>query len=94
MRTTVRLASALRTSAGGAADVDLEVGADPTVRAVLDALATAHPTIGWKLRDEAGDLRRHVNIFVGEENVRDLGGLDTPVPDGAVVTVLPAVSGG
>lgn len=47
-----------------------------------------------RLRDEAGMLRRHVNVFVGADNIRDLDGADTVVSDGAEVTLLPAVSGG
>ena len=90
----VRLATALRTHAGGRARLDLEVPAPATVRTVLDALAAAHPSIGRRVRDEAGALRRHVNVFVGADNAKDLGGLDTPVPDGAEVSVLAAVSGG
>jgi molybdopterin synthase sulfur carrier subunit len=61
---------------------------------VLDALATAHPSVGRRVRDESGALRRHVNVFVGPDNAKDLAGLDTPVPGGAEVSVLAAVSGG
>ncbi len=52
----------------------------------------AHPAVGRRIRDEAGAVRRHVNVFIGDEKVRDLE--DTAVPEGAEVTVLPAVSGG
>lgn len=90
----MRLASALRPHAGGAARLSLDVTPPATVRSVLDAVATAHPPVARRLRDEAGALRTHVNIFVGAANVRDLGGLDAPVPEGAEVSVLPAVSGG
>jgi molybdopterin converting factor small subunit len=65
-----------------------------TLRDVLDAVAAAHPAVGRRIRDEAGALRRHVNVFVGADNARDLGGLDAPVPEGAEVSVLAAVSGG
>jgi molybdopterin converting factor small subunit len=65
-----------------------------TAAAVIDALAAAHPAVGRRVRDEAGTLRAHVNVFVGPDNTRDLGGLDTVVADGAEVTVLPAISGG
>ena len=90
----VRLAAGLRPHAGGAATVDIDIEGPATVSAVLDALAAAHPAVGRRLRDEAGTLRRHVNVFVGPDNVRDLGGPDAVVPDGAEVSVLPAVSGG
>lgn len=94
MRVVVRLASALRSFAGGAARVELDLPPPVTVAAVLDALAAAHPAIGRRVRDEAGTLRTHVNVFVGADNARDLGGPDSVVPDGAEVAVLPAVSGG
>jgi molybdopterin converting factor small subunit len=65
-----------------------------TIGAVLDALAAAHPAVGRRVRDEAGTLRRHVNVFVGADNARDLDAMDTVVPDGTEVSVLPAISGG
>ena len=65
-----------------------------TVGAVIDALSVAHPAVGRRVRDEAGALRRHVNIFVGADNARDLDDADTLVPEGAEVAVLPAISGG
>ncbi len=92
LRVVVRLAAALRTHAGGAADLDLDLPPPVTVGAVIDALAAAHPAVGRRIRDESGTLRRHVNVFVGSDNVRDLA--ETVVPEGAEVTVLPAVSGG
>lgn len=94
MRVVVRLASALRSFAGGAPCVELDVAAPVTVAAVLDALAARHPAIGRRVRDEAGALRTHVNVFVGADNARDLGGSAAVVPEGAEVAVLPAVSGG
>ena len=94
LKVVVRLASGLRVHAGGMSCVELEVAPPVTVDAVLDAVAVAHPAVGRRLRDEAGTLRRHVNVFVGADNARDLDGVDTVVPDGAEVSVLPAVSGG
>ena len=90
----MRLASGLRAQAGGAPRVDLEVPPPVTVGAVLDVLAATHPGVGRRVRDESGALRRHVNVFVGPDNMRDLDGLPTVVPDGVEVAVLPAVSGG
>jgi molybdopterin synthase sulfur carrier subunit len=90
----VRLASALRSYAGGAGRVEVEVPAPATVLAVLDALAAGYPAVGRRLRDEGGALRQHVNVFVGADNVRDLDGLDTVIAEGTEVSVLPAVSGG
>jgi molybdopterin converting factor small subunit len=88
------LASALRAHAGGAPRLELDLPAPVTVRAVLDAIADAHPAVGRRVRDEEGQLRRHVNVFVGAESLRNLGDVDTIVPEGAEVAVLPAVSGG
>jgi len=88
----VRLAAGLRPHAGGAASVDVDVPAPVTIDAVLDALAECHPAVGRRIRDEAGALRPHVNVFVGPDNIRDLD--DSGVPEGAEITVLPAVSGG
>jgi molybdopterin synthase sulfur carrier subunit len=98
---TVRLAAALRAHAGGAALLDVDVPAPgspdcpgPRIADVLDALALIHPALVRRIRDEAGGLRTHVNIFVDADNVRDLGGLDTVVPVAAELSLLPAVSGG
>ncbi len=95
-RVPVRLPGALRERAGGAARVTVVLpgGGSPTVGAVLDGLARDHPGVGWRIRDERGGLRPHVNVFVGEDSIRDLGGLDATVPPGTQLTVLPAVSGG
>jgi sulfur-carrier protein len=91
----VRLAAALRSHAGGASSIAVDVGDAPTTVAdVLDALALTHPGVVRRVRDEAGALRPHVNVFVGADNARDLDGLDTAVPPGTELTVLPAVSGG
>ena len=90
----MRLASALRGYADGADRLELELPPPITVGAVLDAVAVAHPAVGRRVRDEAGALRRHVNVFVGADNARDLDDADTVVPAGAEVAVLPAVSGG
>lgn len=73
----------------------MDVGASPaTVATVLDALADVHPAVGRRVRDETGVVRRHVNVFVGADNARDLAGVATVVPEGVEVAVLPAVSGG
>ena len=95
LNVVVRLSSQLREHAGGETTVSLDLAGSPiTLAAVLDALSAAHPAVGRRLRDEAGELRRHVNLFVGSENARDLDGVDTVVGEGVEVTVLPAVSGG
>jgi molybdopterin synthase sulfur carrier subunit len=92
----VVLPAALRDDAGGASTVTVSVPAAgrATVRAVLDALAAAHPCLERRLRDERGGLRRHVNVFVGTDDTRGLLGQDTTVPPGAEVLVLPNIAGG
>jgi molybdopterin converting factor small subunit len=91
MAATVRIPTQLRTLSGGAAQVDLD-GA--TVSDLLKALDTAHPGFAERLYDDGGGLRRFVNIFVAEEDIRFLDGLDTPVADGQTVSIVPAVAGG
>ena len=65
-----------------------------TVRDALDALSEQCPGVVSRVRDEQGNVRPHVNVFVGEENARFFGGLDAKVDEGAVIYILPAVSGG
>ena len=94
MKVVVRLAPALRTHAGDAPQLELELAPPVTIAAVIDAVAAAHPAVGRRVRDEAGALRRHVNVVVGADNARDLDDVDTVVPEGREVAVLAAVSGG
>ena len=81
----------LRTCAGGAREVD---GEGTTVREVLDDIARRLPVLERRIRDERGELRPHVLIYVDGVSVRGGEGLDTPVGDGTEVFVAPAVSGG
>lgn len=90
----VRVPAALRPYTGGLRVVEVEAGDDLSVRSVLDALAATHPDLERRLRDEQGDMRPHVNLFLGDDNIRDLAGLATPLVAGCELTVLPAVSGG
>jgi sulfur-carrier protein len=93
----VRVPASLRTYTGGSSAVDVDVnelGEKPTVGALLDRLAETHPDLERRIRDEQGRLRRHVNLFLGNDNVRDLSEQDTPLAAGAEVAVMPAVSGG
>jgi molybdopterin synthase sulfur carrier subunit len=91
MAVTVRIPTTLRPLAGGASTAQVE---GSTVAEVLKALDAAHPGFGERLFDENGALRRFVNVFVADDDVRFLQGLDTPVPDGETVAILPAVAGG
>ena len=95
-RVTIRVPGALREYVGGERSVvvDVPAGGPPSVATVLDLLASSHPGLERRIRDEAGALREHVNVFVGADNVRDLDRLATVIPAGAELIVLPAVSGG
>jgi sulfur-carrier protein len=89
---TVRVPSALRGEVGGAPLVEVPAGG--TLRAVLDELATRWPRLERRVRDEAGQVRRYINIYVDGEDVRRLAGQDTPVAARAEVQILPSVAGG
>jgi sulfur-carrier protein len=91
MTVSVRVPTILRTYTGGNAVVSTEPG---TVREVIQRLDTDFPGIGGRLIDDSGQLRRFVNVYVDEEDVRLAQGLDTAVPAGAQVSVIPAVAGG
>ena len=91
MTVSIRIPTILRTFTGGAAEV---TAAEGTLREVIAGLDTAYPGIAGRSVDDTGKLRRFVNVYVGEEDVRFAQGLDTPVPAGAHVSVIPAVAGG
>lgn len=65
-----------------------------TVADALSAVAARWPALTDRVLTEQGELRRHVNVFVGDESIRFLDGLDTPIADGATIMIVPAVSGG
>jgi len=91
MAVTVRIPTTLRPMAGGKSEVQVQ---GSTLAEVLAALDDAHPGFRDRLFDEEGQLRRFVNVFVADDDVRFLQGLDTPVPDGETVAIIPAVAGG
>lgn len=91
MSVTVRIPTTLRTLTGGASEVEVE-GA--TVGAVLEALEAVHPGFKDRLLDGEGALRRFVNLYVADDDVRFRDGLDTEVADGETVSIIPAVAGG
>lgn len=90
METIVRIPAALRTLTGGADEVKVD-GA--TVAEVVEALERIHPGLKDRLLDDKG-VRRFVNIYVGEEDVRFTGGLQTPVKGGDHISIVPAIAGG
>ncbi|WP_327048201.1 MoaD/ThiS family protein [Microbispora sp. NBC_01189] len=91
MSVSVRIPTILRTYTNGVAEVSGEGG---TLRDVLQKLDADYPGIGGRILDETGKIRRFVNVYVGEEDVRFADGLDTATPDGVQISVIPAVAGG
>ena len=90
MAVTVKLPTQLRDAVGGAPSVQAE-GA--TVGEALESVFRSHEELRERLYMD-GDLRRFVNVYLGGEDIRFLDGLQTPLPDGAELTILPAVAGG
>ena len=88
---TIHVPGPLRTYCAGAAQLSL---AAHTVRAALEDLERSQAALYRNVCDETGTVRRHLNVFVNSDNVRDLDGVDTALAAGDVVTILPAVSGG
>ena len=91
MAVTVRIPTTLRPMSGGSSTVQVEGATLSEVIANLDA---EHPGFHDRLLDESGSLRKFVNMFVADDDVRYLQGLDTPVPAGETVSIIPAVAGG
>jgi molybdopterin synthase sulfur carrier subunit len=91
MPVRVRIPTTLRSLSGGSSEAEVE-GA--TVGEVIANLDAAHPGFRDRLLDENGGLRRFVNVFVADDDIRFLQGLDTKVPDGETVAIIPAVAGG
>jgi molybdopterin synthase sulfur carrier subunit len=91
MPVSVRIPTQLRSLTGGASEASVE---GSTVAEVLKALDAAHPGFGERIFDDNGGLRRFVNVFVADEDIRFLQNLDTPIAAGQVVSIVPAVAGG
>ena len=91
MSISIRVPTQLRTLTGGAGEVSVD---GSTVGEALKALDAAHPGFAGRLFDDAGQLRRFVNVFLTDEDVRFLDGLNTPVADGETLSIVPAVAGG
>jgi molybdopterin synthase sulfur carrier subunit len=91
MAVSVRIPTILRTYTAGAAEVTVP-GA--TLGEVIDSLEAAHPGLRDRVLDESGKLRRFVNVYVDDDDVRFAEGLATPTKDGSNVSIIPAVAGG
>jgi molybdopterin synthase sulfur carrier subunit len=88
---TIRIPTQLRNLSDNNAEVQVEAG---TVAEALKALEGAHPGFGERLFDDSGELRRFVNVFVADEDIRFLQGIDTELAEGTTVSIVPAVAGG
>lgn len=88
---SVRIPTILRTFTGGESEVK---ASGDTLRAVISDLDANYSGIAARILDDNGKIRRFVNVYVGDEDVRFTEGLDTPTPEGAQVSVIPAVAGG
>jgi len=93
MSVSVRIPTILRTYTGGESEVSVEPAED-TLAGVIEALEVAAPGIRARVLDESGALRRFVNIYVDDDDVRFTDGLATPAPSGAKISIIPAVAGG
>jgi molybdopterin synthase sulfur carrier subunit len=91
MAVTVRIPTTLRPLSGGDKQVEVEPG---SLSQVIDSLDAVHPGFKDRLVDDDGSLRKFVNVFVDDDDVRYLEGLDTKVADGITVSIIPAVAGG
>lgn len=91
MSVSIRVPTTLRPLTGGKAEVTVEAD---TLGGVIDALEAQHPGFRDRLLDDDGNLHRFVNVFVADDDVRFLDGLDTKVPAGETVSIIPAVAGG
>ena len=88
---TIHVPRELRAYCDGASELELSAS---SVRAVLDELESRHPSLYFGICDETGAVRRHVNVFVNRDHMRDRDGLDTALVPGDEIIILPAVSGG
>ena len=93
MAVTFHIPGPLRAFSGGSRLVEIRTSA-ATVQDALELLYTEYPGIRDRLINEEGRLREHINIFVGDENIRDTGDFSTPLPVHTEISIVPAVSGG
>lgn len=93
MAVTIRIPTILRTYTEGSAEVTLD-GAGSTLSSALESLEAAAPGIRARILDDSGELRRFVNVYVDDEDVRFTDGLQTPLKGDSSIAVIPAVAGG
>ncbi|HEU5033960.1 MAG TPA: MoaD/ThiS family protein [Mycobacteriales bacterium] len=92
MSVTLRVPTILRPLTDGQSE--LAVDGVSTLAELMAKVDADHPGIRDRVLDDTGKIRRFVNVYVGEEDVRFAGGLETPTPDGVTVSIIPAVAGG
>ena len=88
---TVRIPTPLRPMTGGKNEVEI---AGNSVSEIIENLSSAHPGIKERICDEQGEVRRFINIYVNEEDIRFLTGKETPLKDGDEMSIIPAIAGG
>ncbi len=93
MSITFHIPAYLSAFANGQKSVKIGSGTS-TAKEALDALWSVYPGLRDRILDEQGEVRQHINVFVGGESIRFAAGLATPVPDGSEILIVPAVSGG
>lgn len=91
MSAVVRIPTVLRPALGGQSQVEVE---GSTIGQILDRLTTDYPSIKGQLLNDDGTLHRFLNVYVNDDDVRYLGGIEAPVADNDEITLLPAVAGG
>jgi molybdopterin converting factor small subunit len=91
MGVKVKIPTQLRSLTDGSSEVE---ASGDTISAVIEDLERNHPGIKERILDESGSLRRFVNVYVGDEDVRFLQGIDSPVDEGGSISIIPAVAGG
>jgi molybdopterin converting factor small subunit len=91
MTASVRVPTILRNYTGGEKEVSAQ---GETLAELIEDLEANHPGIKSRVLDDTGALRRFVNVYVGDDDVRFVGGLDAKIADGAQVSIIPAVAGG
>lgn len=93
MSVTFLIPAPLRPYSGGHSQVEIRT-TPSTLRDALETLCMLYPGIRDRVVTEQGQVRQHLNLFVGDEDIRYTGGLATPVPDGAQISIVPSISGG
>jgi molybdopterin synthase sulfur carrier subunit len=94
MPISVRIPTPLRKFTGGAESVTASGAGGATVAAIIEDVESRHPGLKERICDDAGKVRRFVNLYVNGEDIRFLSSLDTPVKDGDEISIVPAIAGG